>query len=79
MLLGNTIDHRQLPLPSTSGEMHHQLAVVDEGFPKNRMNDGKCDTRGRLWCGTMGYEKSPGEPVSSEGSLFCYDGGTCSS
>ena len=40
------------------------------------MNDGKCDARGRLWCGTMGYEKSPGEPVSSQGTLYCYHGGT---
>ena len=45
-------------------------------YPKNRMNDGKCDARGRLWCGTMGYEKSPGEPVSSQGTLYCYHGGT---
>ena len=29
--------------------------------------------QGRLWCGTMGYEKSPGEPVSSQGT---HHGGT---
>ncbi|KAL5506720.1 hypothetical protein EMCRGX_G008450 [Ephydatia muelleri] len=59
-----------------SGETQHQLALVDQDYPKNRMNDGKCDARGRLWCGTMGYEKSPGEPVSSQGTLYCYHGGT---
>ncbi|KAL5506570.1 hypothetical protein EMCRGX_G008242 [Ephydatia muelleri] len=59
-----------------TGETQHQLALADQDYPKNRMNDGKCDARGRLWCGTMGYEKSPGEPVSSEGSLYCYDGVT---
>ncbi|KAL5506804.1 hypothetical protein EMCRGX_G008544 [Ephydatia muelleri] len=58
------------------GETQHQLALVDQDYPKNRMNDGKCDARGRLWCGTMGYEKSPGEPVSSQGTLYCYHGAT---
>ena len=39
------------PLPSSiSGETQHQLALVDQDYPKNRMNDGKCDARGRLWC-----------------------------
>ncbi|KAL5506626.1 hypothetical protein EMCRGX_G008315 [Ephydatia muelleri] len=60
---------------SGRGETQHQLALVDQDYPKNRMNDGKCDARGRLWCGTMGYEKSPGEPVSSQGTLYCYHGG----
>ena len=67
--------HGATPL-SISGETQHQLALVDQDYPKNRMNDGKCDARGRLWCGTMGYEKSPGEPVSSQGTLYCYHGGT---
>ena len=62
--------------PSISGETQHQLALVDQDYPKIRMNDGKCDARGRLWCSTMGYEKSPGEPVSSQGTLYCYHGGT---
>eukprot|EP00731_Ephydatia_muelleri_P004073 Em0002g249a len=61
---------------SGRGETQHQLALVDQDYPKNRMNDGKCDARGRLWCGTMGYEKSPGEPVSSQGTLYCYHGVT---
>ena len=46
------------------------------GLPKEQDERRKCDARGRLWCGTMGYEKSPGEPVSSQGTLYCYHGGT---
>jgi sugar lactone lactonase YvrE len=28
------------------------LATVDVDFPRNRCNDGKCDTEGRFWVGT---------------------------
>jgi len=28
--------------------------------PAIRMNEGGVDTRGRLWCGTMGYDRVPG-------------------
>lgn len=59
-----------------TGEVQHQLAKVDEDHPKNRLNDGKCDTQGRLWCGTMGYEAFPGDPVPKDGSLYCYNGTT---
>ena len=61
------LHHHGTTPPSISGETQHQLALVDQDYQaKNRMNDGKCDARGRLWCGIMGYEKSPGEPVSSQ-------------
>jgi sugar lactone lactonase YvrE len=29
------------------------LVPVEAGLPGNRMNDGKCDSRGRLWSGTF--------------------------
>jgi sugar lactone lactonase YvrE len=39
--------------------------------PDNRFNDGKCDRRGRLWCGTMNVD--PGHPKPT-GSLYRLDG-----
>ncbi len=34
--------------------------------PGVRFNDGKCDARGRLWCGTM-----PDDEKNPEGALYC--------
>lgn len=45
-------------------------------FDKNcetRMNDAKCDSRGRLWAGTMGIDRWPDLPHMGEGSLYCVD------
>ena len=39
-----------------------------------RFNDGKCDTMGRLWTGTMGSETSPGVLKPEQGSLYKFDG-----
>lgn len=33
---------------------------VEQQVKTNRMNDGKCDSAGRFWAGTMAYDMSPG-------------------
>lgn len=43
------------------------LCTVPEG-PNNRLNDGKCDPAGRLWCGSLSYEFTPGA-----GTLYMMD------
>jgi len=43
---------------STTPETVTKLGEVQKDVPENRINDGKCDSSGRLWCGTMGPEKS---------------------
>ena len=34
------------------------IASVEAADPRTRFNDGKCDRRGRLWAGTMGYAET---------------------
>ncbi len=36
------------------------LAEVERDNAATRMNDGKCDSRGRFWAGTMARDESPG-------------------
>lgn len=36
------------------------IADVEREVPGNRMNDGKCDSAGRLWAGTMAVPPRPG-------------------
>src|SRR2546428_1239748 len=36
------------------------LAVAEPDRPANRMNDGKCDSRGRFWAGTIADDETPG-------------------
>ncbi len=37
----------------------HQFAPVEANVAENRMNDGRCDTVGRFWAGTMGVDARP--------------------
>ncbi len=36
------------------------LVPIERDLPDNRMNDGKCDSRGRLWSGTFSIRFEPG-------------------
>lgn len=45
-----------------------QLALVEKGDPTTRMNDGKCDRRGRFWAGTMAHDAR-----EKAGSLYRLD------
>ncbi|XP_071118120.1 regucalcin-like [Haliotis cracherodii] len=48
-----------------------KLAEVDPGT-NNKLNDGKCDARGRLWAGTIDRQLAP-----SKGKLYCMDTDGC--
>lgn len=51
------------------GKIHSTLAEIREP-EKNRFNDCKCDSRGRLWAGTMDMEEK-----SPSGSLYVFESG----
>jgi sugar lactone lactonase YvrE len=36
------------------------IADTEADNPGNRMNDGKCDSEGRFWAGTMAFDSRPG-------------------
>lgn len=42
-----------------SGQME-MIALVEADNPDTRMNDGKCDSSGRFWAGTMALDARPG-------------------
>lgn len=50
-----------------------ELAEVDTDIEDTRINDGKCDPRGRIFAGTMGKESNEGE----KGSLYRLEGNKC--
>lgn len=57
--------HHLAYLDTTSGEIQ-RLVTVEEEKPRNRLNDGKCDSRGRFWIGSMSREEG-------EAALYRYD------
>lgn len=58
-------------LSLATGELSRLAADPEPDKPENRFNDGKCDSRGRLWAGTM-HTHPPRDPV---GSLYRLDSG----
>lgn len=42
---------------SPQGELHTRLAILPDGI---RMNDAKCDSRGRFWAGSTAMDFAPG-------------------
>lgn len=50
------------------------LSTVEKDVVGTRFNDGKCDSSGRLWAGTMALESSPGVLPPEKGSLYSFDG-----
>ncbi|CAG2114797.1 unnamed protein product [Medioppia subpectinata] len=55
-----------------SSQEKQLLCEVETHLDKNRFNDGKCDSSGRFWVGTMGPETSPGVFVPNRGALYTY-------
>lgn len=50
-----------------SGKIVQELADADTG-PHTRFNDAKCDSQGRLWCGTMAIDTS----IADQGAFYCF-------
>ncbi|QGJ70559.1 Sugar lactone lactonase YvrE [Planctomycetales bacterium 10988] len=50
----------------TGGET--PISNPEAGLDRNRFNDGKCDPLGRLWGGTLSYDRTPGDA-----SLYCLE------
>ncbi len=46
-------------LDTASGRVE-LIAAVDQGPTPSRMNDGKCDSEGRFWAGTMAFSQQRG-------------------
>ena len=49
-------------LDTASGQVD-LIAAVDRGTIPSRMNDGKCDSEGRFWAGTMAFSQQRGSAI----------------
>lgn len=49
------------------------LASVQTDKPNNKLNDGKCDSQGRLWIGTLGKILSRGVAEPGQAKLYRFD------
>lgn len=56
------------------GQMH-VLCEPESDRPGNRLNDGKCDSRGRLWVGSLAIDTTPGKGalwrIDPDGTASC--------
>ena len=53
----------------TSTGVQQRIADPEPGKPRNRLNDGRCDRRGRFWVGSMEVAP-PGVAPGEHGSLY---------
>ena len=53
-----------------AGDIVEELAQADTA-PNTRFNDAKCDSKGRLWCGTMDRDPSVGD----QGAFYSFTEG----
>ncbi|XP_054280303.1 regucalcin-like [Macrosteles quadrilineatus] len=57
----------------TGVHYHTTINTVDQHEPMNRLNDGKADANGRMWAGTIGFEKPVGSVLPDRGTLYRLD------
>ena len=55
---------------SVAGAIVEELAEADTAS-NTRLNDGKCDSSGRLWCGTMDFNPAVGD----QGAYYSFSKG----
>jgi sugar lactone lactonase YvrE len=67
------LENSIVSVDTTSGQIK-PLQVVEQGIPENRLNDGKCDAKGRLWISTAPKEFAQyGMALKPTGKLYCVD------
>jgi len=57
---GYVLGHRDAVVLVDGDGVVEQRWPLEADRPGNRLNDGKCDPRGRLWAGTMSLTREPG-------------------
>ena len=55
--------------------MGKEIASVEPDKTTNRINDSKCDRKGRYWFGTMGLMNKAGTYPPDVGAYYSFDGG----